>query len=100
MAYRVQGWGHTSGSGDLQIRNRRLRVVVEVVIVVEVVEIVDVVEVVVLGSSSWRTLSYRASGSLGSTVVGGRSSRTRTKEAGTNGHRIEELGASSLFGHR
>ena len=32
---------------------------------VEVVEVVDVVEVVVLGSSSWQTLAFRASGSSG-----------------------------------
>ena len=32
-------------------------------------EVVDVVEVVVLGSSSWRILSFRASGSSGFTVV-------------------------------
>ena len=40
---------------------------------VEVVEVVDVVEVVVLGSSSWRTLAFRASGSTG--FHGGRGTR-------------------------
>ena len=42
--------------------------VVEVVVLsgVEVVEVVDVVEVVVLGSSLWRTLAFRALGSSGS----------------------------------
>ena len=39
--------------------------VVEVVMPVEVVEVVDVGEVVVLRSSSWRTLAFRASGSSG-----------------------------------
>ena len=59
---------------------------------VEVVEVVDVGEVVVLGSSWWRTLAFRASGSTGFHgigVLGHRSSRTRTKAAGTNEH--EEL---------
>ena len=44
--------------------------VAEVVVVVEVVEVVAVGEVVVLGSSSWRILVFRASGSSGFTMVG------------------------------
>ena len=39
----VRVWVHTSDRGKLRIRNRRLRVVVEVVVVVEVAEVVEVV---------------------------------------------------------
>ena len=72
--------GVTHRFGELRIRNHRLRIGEEVVVVVEVVvpfgvevaEVVDVMEVVILGLSSWRALTFRASESLGFLGIGGR----------------------------